>query len=146
MHHAAPIRAARSQSSANSFWRNSSGISSVSPLFAILPFWQVRKSFGCNPSAKSLNRAGHIVYLEEGTSSSASNPPPRLLPGFVGGPPVCPPAVWRVTACSRPGHLLVEMRRSLDSAEIVFQRNVLVGSMRVFVGQAEAHQDAGNLE
>ena len=44
------------------------------------------------------------------------------------------------------GELLVEERDGLDSAEIIFQRDVFVGGMRVFVGQSEAQQHAGNFE
>src|SRR6266852_1305659 len=64
--------------------------------------------------------------------------------------------VWasRGAACCAPtrkarlkiGQIGVEMGDSLDAAEIIFQRDVLVGSMGVFVGQAEADQNARHFE
>ncbi len=44
------------------------------------------------------------------------------------------------------GELLVEERDGLDSAEIIFQSDVFVGCVRVFVGQSEAQQHAGNFK
>ena len=38
------------------------------------------------------------------------------------------------------------MGDGFDAAEIIFQGEVFVGGMSVFVGQAEADQDAGHLE
>ncbi len=46
--------------------------------------------------------------------------------------------VYSPIPCLRAREFLVEMRHSLDPAEIILQRHVLVGSVRVFVGQAEA--------
>src|SRR6058998_1843239 len=40
------------------------------------------------------------------------------------------------------GEIGVEVGDSLDAAKIIFQRDVLVRSMGVFIGQAEADQDA----
>ncbi len=42
--------------------------------------------------------------------------------------------------------VLVEMRDGFDAAKIIFQVDVLVGSMRVFVGQTETDQDARHFE
>src|SRR5260370_24406314 len=44
------------------------------------------------------------------------------------------------------GQSRVEVGDGLDAAEIVFERDVLVGSVSVLVGKAEAEQDAGNFE
>src|SRR5712692_5871962 len=44
------------------------------------------------------------------------------------------------------GQIQVEVGDGLDAAEIVFERDVLVGSVSVLVGKAEAEQDAGNFE
>jgi hypothetical protein len=57
----------------------------------------------------------------------------------------------RITAVQRPPALQsrqigIEVGDGLDAAEIIFQRDVLVGSMSVFVGQAEAEQNARHLE
>src|SRR5258708_9643244 len=40
----------------------------------------------------------------------------------------------------------VELRDGLDPAKIIFERDVLVRSVRVFVGQTEAQQDARHFE
>ena len=40
----------------------------------------------------------------------------------------------------------VKLGHGLDPAEIIFERDVFVGSMRVFVRQAEAEQDARHFE
>src|SRR5712692_7890637 len=47
---------------------------------------------------------------------------------------------------AQPAEALVEVRDGLDAAEIVLERDVLVGRVRVFIGQAEAEQDARHLE
>src|SRR5438876_4186909 len=44
------------------------------------------------------------------------------------------------------GEIGIEMGDGLDTAEIVFKGKVLVGSVRVFVRQAEAKQNAGHFE
>src|SRR5207302_2545879 len=44
------------------------------------------------------------------------------------------------------GKVGVEMGDSLDAAEIVFEGNVLIGGVSVFVGQAETEQNAGHFE
>ena len=40
----------------------------------------------------------------------------------------------------------VKLRDGLDPAEIIFQRDVLVRGVRVFIRQSEAEQDARHLE
>ena len=40
----------------------------------------------------------------------------------------------------------VELRHGLDPAEIIFERDVFVGRVRVFVRQAKAEQDARHFE
>src|SRR6202035_2437078 len=47
---------------------------------------------------------------------------------------------------SEAAQAFIELRDGLDSAEIIFQSDVLVRGVRVFVGQPEAQQDAGHLE
>ena len=42
--------------------------------------------------------------------------------------------------------ILVQIGDGLDPAEIILKREVLVGSVRVFVGQAETDQDARHFE
>src|SRR6266849_744703 len=44
------------------------------------------------------------------------------------------------------GQIRVEVGDGLDAAEVVFQRDVLIGSMGVFVGKAEAEQHARDFE
>ena len=44
------------------------------------------------------------------------------------------------------GEVGVEVGYGLNAAEIVFEGNVFVGGMRVFIGKAEADQDAWHLE
>ena len=44
------------------------------------------------------------------------------------------------------GEIGIEMGDGLDAAEIVFERDVLVRGVRVFVRKAEANQDAGHFE
>src|SRR5580658_222366 len=46
----------------------------------------------------------------------------------------------------RRGQTLVEERDGLDSAKIVFERDVLIGRVSILVGQSEAHEDARDLE
>src|SRR5215831_227138 len=46
----------------------------------------------------------------------------------------------------RGGQGGVEVGDGLDPAEIVFEGEMFIGGMRVFVGQAEPDQDARNLE
>ena len=41
---------------------------------------------------------------------------------------------------------MVKVGDGFDAAEIIFQRDVFVGRVRVFVRQAEAEQDAGHFE
>jgi len=40
----------------------------------------------------------------------------------------------------------IEKRDGFDTAEIVFEGDVFVRSVGILVGQAEAHEDAGDLE
>jgi len=47
---------------------------------------------------------------------------------------------------SESGEVGVKMGDGLDAAEVVFEGDVFVGSMGVFVGQAKANQDAGDFE
>jgi hypothetical protein len=44
------------------------------------------------------------------------------------------------------GELLVKKSDGLYSAEIIFKSDVLVGSVRVFVGQPETEKHAGNFK
>ena len=44
------------------------------------------------------------------------------------------------------GEIGVEMGDGFDAAEIVFEGEMFVGSVRVFVGQTEADEHAGNFE
>src|SRR6202158_113103 len=41
---------------------------------------------------------------------------------------------------------LVEVRAGFDAAEVIFERDVLVRGMSIFVRQAEAHEHAGNFK
>ena len=44
------------------------------------------------------------------------------------------------------GEIRVEVGDGLDAAEVVFEGNVFIGGVRVFVGEAEAEQNARHFE
>jgi len=44
------------------------------------------------------------------------------------------------------GQVLIEMRYGLDAAEIIFEKEMFVRGVSVFIGQTEADEHAGNLE
>ena len=57
-----------------------------------------------------------------------------------------PPSKARAEKKSESGQVLVEMGDGFYAAEIVFQIEMLVGRVSVFIGQAKANENTGDLE
>ena len=89
--------------------------------------------------ARELNQACFIEVQEFDTDTAA-------LWSIFAPAKSAHPSRWDGENNLEGGQVLVEVSYGFDAAEIVFKIEMFIGSVGVFIGQAEADEDAGNFK